>query len=251
MLDHARPGDLAVLGDVADQDDGRAVVLGQPYQFGGAGADLGDGAWPGLVGVGPQGLDGIDDDDVELVALQRRQDFAQRRGRGQRHGGVGHAHAFGAGADLFNGFFARDIGDAGAVARRLGRDLQQQGRLAHAGVAAQQDGRARHHAAAADAVELGHAGDDARRLGRVGLQGLERQTAPARHRGRLHRAGGRRFRLLGQAVPLAAGRALPRPFGMNRPAGLTDIEKGVARHDPDLAGIAARARGHARGCDRL
>ena len=57
VLDHARAGDLAVLGDVADQDDGRARALGEADQRLRAGAHLGDGAGRGLDHVGPHGLD--------------------------------------------------------------------------------------------------------------------------------------------------------------------------------------------------
>src|SRR5690606_20050717 len=44
VLQHARSGDRAVLGDVADEDGGHAALLGQPYQVGGDLADLGDAA---------------------------------------------------------------------------------------------------------------------------------------------------------------------------------------------------------------
>ena len=74
MLDHPGAGDLAVLCDVADEDDRHALGLGQPDHLAGAGADLGDRARAGLMGVGPEGLDGIDDDDVEFLTLQRSED---------------------------------------------------------------------------------------------------------------------------------------------------------------------------------
>ena len=41
VLDHARAGDLAVLGDVADQDDGGAAALGEGGELVRGGADLG------------------------------------------------------------------------------------------------------------------------------------------------------------------------------------------------------------------
>ena len=73
----------------------------------------------------------------------------------------------GPGANLFDRLLARDVGHPCALQRRPSGDVEQKGRFADAGVAAQQDRRARHHAAAADPVELGHAGDDTRRLRRV------------------------------------------------------------------------------------
>ncbi len=48
VLDHARAGDLAVLGDVADQDDGGAGFLGEADQRLRRGAHLRDRAGRGL-----------------------------------------------------------------------------------------------------------------------------------------------------------------------------------------------------------
>jgi len=191
---------------VADQDDGDPLRLGQSDHFAGAGPDLGDGAGPALMDVGPQGLDRIDDDDVELLALQRTQDVAQGRRRRQIDLRLVQPHPLGPRPDLLDGLFAGDIGDASAAKRRLGRDLEQQGGLAHARIAAQQDGRTRNHAAAADPVELGHARRDAGRFGGVGLKGFKLQAASARRSGRrrLDRARRRGTALFGQGVPLPA-----------------------------------------------
>ena len=64
VLDHARAGDLAVLGDVADQDDGGAGALGEADQRLRGAAHLRDGAGRGLDRVGPHGLDRIDHDEA-------------------------------------------------------------------------------------------------------------------------------------------------------------------------------------------
>ena len=157
-------------------------------------------------------------------------DVAQGGLGGELHGRVGQAHALGAGADLLDGLLAGDVGAGRPAQRRLGADLQQQGRLADPRIAGQQDGRAGHDAAAADPVELVHAGDDARRGGRVGLQALEGQAprlGPARGG-----QGARRTRddLLGQAVPRPARRALAGPLGMDRAAGLAGVDGAVAGH---------------------
>ena len=215
---------------MADQDDGDALRLGQPHQLAGAGAHLGHRAGPGLVGVGPQGLDGINDDDVKRLALQRSDDLAQGGGGGQVHRRGLQSHAFCAGANLLDRLLARDVGHLSPAQGRLGGDLKQQGGLAHAGIAAQQQGRTGHHAAAADPVELGHPGQDARRLGRVGLQRLELHAARPADRRRLQRAGRGRPALLDNGVPLTAGPALPGPFPVHSPAGLADIDRTVSRH---------------------
>ena len=78
------------------------------------------------------------------------------------------AEPLGAQADLVDRLLAGDIGGArlaAAAVRRgdRGGGLQQQGRFADAGIAADQDRRARHQPAAADAVELGDAGAAPRR----------------------------------------------------------------------------------------
>ena len=107
----------------------------------------------------------------------------------------------------------------------------QQRRFADAGIAADQQHRAAHKAAAGDAVELGHAGGQARGLMALAGQGFQREQ-PAlalaadrdRHRGR----AGRVF--LGQRVPLAAGFALALPAVIGRAAVLADKGEGGFGH---------------------
>ena len=85
VLDHARAGDLAVLGDVADQHDRGAARLGVADQRLRRGAHLRDRAGRALGEVGPQRLDGIDDDEVDRRAgLQRREDVLDMRLGGER-----------------------------------------------------------------------------------------------------------------------------------------------------------------------
>jgi hypothetical protein len=50
VLEQAGAGELAVLGDVADDDDGDAVVLGEGDELAGDGADLGEVAGEALLG---------------------------------------------------------------------------------------------------------------------------------------------------------------------------------------------------------
>ena len=60
VLEHARAGDGAVLGDVADQQDGDAAALGERDQRLRRGAHLGDRAGRAVDRVEPHGLDRID-----------------------------------------------------------------------------------------------------------------------------------------------------------------------------------------------
>ena len=66
--------------------------------------------------------------------------------------------AFGAQAHLARGLFGADVEHARARAGGSGCDLEQQGRLADAGLAAQQDRGTGDDAAAEHAVELADAG---------------------------------------------------------------------------------------------
>ena len=61
MLDDAGARDLAILGDVADQNHGGAGSLGEADEFAGRSAHLGNGAGRGLDGLRPHGLDRVDD----------------------------------------------------------------------------------------------------------------------------------------------------------------------------------------------
>jgi hypothetical protein len=115
----------------------------------------------GLHGVGDEqvGLDLVDlaDDDAEVDLARQVQVVVHRPG------------AFGTEPDLVDGFFCADVEDALARGCGSGGDLEQQGRLADAGLAAQQDRGTRHHAAAEDAVELADAGLPALHGGAAGF----------------------------------------------------------------------------------
>ena len=78
--------------------------------------------------------------------------------------GAGEAESFRAQPHLRHRFLARDVDGALAVAGEGGRDLDQQGRLADPGIAAQQQHRAAHQAAAGDAIEFREARCQPRRI---------------------------------------------------------------------------------------
>ncbi|KTT78199.1 hypothetical protein SA6_12130 [Staphylococcus epidermidis] len=109
--------------------------------------------------------------------------------------------------------------------------------FADAGIAPNQQHQAADKAAAGDAVELGHAGRQPRRV--LGLAGQRFQRkrpslALAADRDR-HRARGV---LLGQRVPLAAGVAFALPAIIRRAAVLADEGEGGFGHGGELDSVS-------------
>ena len=105
------------------------------------------------------------------------------------------SHARGAHAHLRHRLFAGDVDRVAAALRIGGQRLQDQRGLADARIAADQQRRARHQPAAADAVEFGDAGDAARRRRVFGLQIFQRELAA------LARAWWRRRRWAARRLP--------------------------------------------------
>jgi hypothetical protein len=224
VLEHARAGDAALLGDVTDQEHGRAGFLGEAHQPRGGLAHLADRAGGGGEGVGPQRLDRVGDDEPGAVFGRMREDPLDAGFRQRRHAFERKPEALGAAGDLGQRLLAGDVQpwQRGAHARG---GLQQQGRLADARVAADQHHRALDQAAAEHAVEFADAGGHARMRPALHLRQRHHRRAvvAARPAGlarrRLHPArGGRLDHELGQRVPLAAAGALALPLGMVRPA---------------------------------
>ena len=232
VLEHAGARDGAVLGDVADQQHGDAAALGELDQGLRRGAHLGDRARRAVDRVEPHGLDGIDHRHLGRIGpLQGRHDVAHRGRGAELHRCVADAQPFGAQPHLVERFFARDIGAGGVLARQRRRDLKQQGRLADAGIAADQQGRAHHQAAAAHAIELGDAAPVARRLRRrSGEAGELERAALAAARQSASGRSGRRGCFLDDGVPFAAGLAAAAPFARHRAARLADEALDRARH---------------------
>ena len=155
VLEHAGAGDLSLLGDVADEHENRAGALCEPDQLLGGAPHLGDRPRRRVQVVEIHGLDGIDDHHVgRRLALQARRDIADVDGSGKPHRCAGEAEPGGAHADLLQSLLARDVGDPPAAPRKRRGGLEEQGGLADAGVAREQDGRARHEAAAHNPVDL-------------------------------------------------------------------------------------------------
>ena len=144
----------------------------------------------------------------------------------------------GAQAHLLGRFLARNIDDPAAAMRQRSAGLDQQRRLADAGLAADERRRARHEAAAGDAVEFADAGDDPRDRRRMAAEVFEREGRPATRRRAAAAADSERRRLLDDGVPLAAGLAFALPALGDRAAVLADIggpgfgHRVVAAHQP-------------------
>ena len=89
MLDDARAGNLSVLGDVANEDDGGAGLFGETDEGLRRASHLGHRAGRGFDGVGPHGLDGIDDDQARSLAFREGCNDVFNRGfSGKLDGGV-------------------------------------------------------------------------------------------------------------------------------------------------------------------
>ena len=236
VLDHARSCDLAVLGDMADQNDGGAGTLGKTDERLRRAAHLRDRAGRGFDRVGPHGLDRVDDDQARRLALAQRGDDVLDRGFGRKlDRRFRQPEAFRAQPHLRDRFFARNVDGAVSGLRQRGRGLDQQRRFADAGIARHQQHRAAHEAAAGDAVEFGHAGRETGRLVRFARERLERKHAAFPRRAAGDRpVGGGAF--LGDRVPLAAGVALALPAPIGGAAVLADEGEDVLGHERAMRG---------------
>ena len=138
---------------------------------------------PGTPSVpgGADGLDRVDDQQLGADLLDVGEHGAEVGLGREVELVVDAAGAVGAQPDLGGRLLAGDVEGAALVAGGLGGDLEQQRALADAGLAGEQDRRARHQAAAEHPVELGHAAGAEGRL----LDG----HLPDRHGGAGHRGG--------------------------------------------------------------
>jgi hypothetical protein len=242
VLDHARTGDLAVLGDMADQDHGRARALGEADQRLRARAHLRHRAGRGLDRVGPHGLDGVDDDEAWRFALgQRRHDILDRGLGRQLDLGAGKPEPLGAQPHLRHRLLARNIDRAVAGLGERGRNLDQERRFADAGVAAEEQHRAAHEAAAGDAVELGKPRCEPRRLlSGAGERLGARTRAPCAARDRAF-AAGRSLRFPRRWCSIHRRRPhLALPAAVVRAAVLADETRFATGHCSDYRSFLAR-----------
>ena len=143
VLEHPRPGDRAVLGDVADDHGGDVAGLGHADQRGRDLLDLGDAAGHAVDAGRADGLDGVDDEQGRSDLLDVGEHGAEVGLRGEVELGLHATGAVGAQPHLGGRLLAGDVERAALVARGLRGDLQQQRALADTGLAGEQDRCAR------------------------------------------------------------------------------------------------------------
>ena len=234
VLDHLGTGDLAILGDVADQQHAGAALLGKTDQGFRPGFQLRDAAGCGLDRRRPQRLDRIDDGDGgRLVLAQRGQNVGNVGFSGQQHRGIIESQPLGAQPYLGDGLFARDINDALTFAGKCRQGLQQQRRFADAGVTADQHPGTWYKTAARNPVELANASDDAGRCRTFAPQAHQPRGAALRQAGPLGARQRCRRLFLDNRVPGVASIAFARPLVGNSTTGLTDKVRGFG-HGPCL-----------------
>jgi hypothetical protein len=197
----------------------------------GTAAELCDGAGRRVHALGPERLHRIDDDEGGRRGAAEGGDDIGNVGLGaEGNGSLGKPKTRSAHAHLGRRLLAGEIDDGEADLGKSGRRLQEQRRLADAGIAADQNGRARYQAAAEHPVELGNPGGKPRRLvtrRRKRLQDSQPRLA-ALDGDKRGRAGRRLF--LDHRIPLATSGAFAGPAGAYRAAGLADEGAGCFGH---------------------
>ena len=149
MLKHARAGNAAILGDMADQHQSSAAFLGKTDQFLRRGTHLAHRSRRAFNEVAVHRLDRIDDEQGgRLCPAKRGQDIAHRCGRRQLHRRIAQPQPPRAQPYLIDRLLTRNIGNVESALCKVGRGLQQQGRFADPRIAAQQCRRSGHKAAA-------------------------------------------------------------------------------------------------------
>ena len=161
VLERLRTGDVAVLGDVADQERRDVVALRGEQELRRRFAHLADAAGRGLELQREHRLHGIDDDQRRPDAADLFEDALDAGLGEQVERRIADAEPIAARFDLMLGFFAGRIQHGADRLREVRGGLQQQRRLADARLAAEQHERSGNDAAAEHAIELADAGRDA------------------------------------------------------------------------------------------
>ncbi len=157
MFEHARPGEGAFLGHVADEEDRRAALLGEADQQRRALAHLSHTARRGLQLLGEDGLDRVDHHHLGL--------FQPRGGDDRFDAGLGHhlepvlrqVQTTRTHGHLLLGFFTGDV-ERRVLLGDGAEGLQQDRRLADARITADQHHRAVHQPPSEYAIQLAGSG---------------------------------------------------------------------------------------------
>ena len=233
VLEHPRAGDQPLLGHMPDQHHDKAAPLRQPDQLLRGAAHLANGSGRAVERVEIHRLNRVDHDKVGRAAvIEGGDDIADTARRGEPDRAIGDAEPVGAQPNLVDRLLAGDVSGSGPAGRERGRRLQQDRRFADARIAADEDRRAGNQASAADPVEFGNPGQQARRPSALAAQGNKIDGAAATPscaglRQALRRRGARQF--LDHAVPGSASLAPAGPFRRNGAAllaGIAELELG-------------------------
>ena len=217
VLEGLGAGEAAVLRHMADEQRRHVLAFGGKQQLRRRLAHLADAAGRRLEFQREHRLDRIDDHQSGPDARDLLENPLEARFSEQKQRRIAHAKPLAARLDLVLRFLAGAVQHRSDRPRHVGGSLQQQRGLADPGLAAQQDQRAGHDAAAEDAIEL----VDARRKPGVlldfdlGIQarrcrGASERVAMTRRRPRIAR-GGRS--LLDKRIPRAAVGTAAEPLG--------------------------------------
>ena len=164
MLEDARPRERAVLRDVTDNKGGDSVHLCEAQKLDAALAHLADAARRARHIGAKDRLNRVDDEKLRFDRFDMRRDALKVRLADDEELVRDRAEPVGSHAHLAHALLARHIEHAPLAARDLSRHAKRQARLADAGIADDQDHRARDHTAAQHAVELARARQEARHV---------------------------------------------------------------------------------------
>jgi hypothetical protein len=215
VLERFRPGEAAVLGDVADEKRRHVLTFRREQQLRRRLAHLADAAWRGLELEREDGLHRVDNDERGLDAGDLFENPFEA-GFGQEiERCAADRQPLASRLDLVLRLFARAVKHRSDRSRDIRRRLKEQRRLANPRLAAEQHQRPGHDAAAEDAVELVDAGGEARVLLELDLRVQARRSGGAAERVTVRRRGLRRRILtpfLDERIPGAAVGAAAQPL---------------------------------------
>ncbi len=163
VFQHLRPGQRAVFGDVADHDNRHAARFGEARQVGGGFPHLRHAARRRLDIRHVHHLDRVDHHQLRLFLFGDQANLLDTGFRQHVQVAGRQPEAVSAHRHLLQRFLAGDV-QGFHLLGQLAQHLQQQSTFTGAGVAADQDRAARHHAAAQYAVKLKKAGRKTRQL---------------------------------------------------------------------------------------
>ena len=205
------------------------------------GAHLADAAGRAVDGIGPHGLDRIDDHEVGLFAsIVVRMSRSEVAAASRFTGALAQPEALRPHPYLRAGLLARNVERAQPGLRKARGGLQQQRGFADPRIAADKDGACRDEAAPQHAVQLIQPRARARRRCFLGGQIRQLQDRSARAAQCLRTRPGGQRRFLDDRAPFAAGIAAALPFRMARAAGGAGEGGRVSGHGRAHAPSAAR-----------